>query len=385
MLSKLSIACGAALVAVGLSAPAELSGVSVRAGADRIAGKYGWVASTNGGDGAKAICNENIVIGEVPANGVVGHETIMVNGVQCTGTGTMKINGNILDTFYAMDGIQRSAIAKIRDTFYASAVDTDIRNCGTVRNIDAYFFTDDMPANRDLYIKYFALDPLSLPLTSPGDTFMMTTNKVGDRIKPCWYKMDGEDTAAMATPIPDDPVCFPADATVSLEDGSTKAMSDVQIGDKVNVGSNQFSEVFMFTHKLETFVSKFVNLKTESGHMISLSPGHYIHTASGLRAASTVEIGEDLTLADGEQTKVSEKTESEQVGLYNPQTIHGDIVVNGVVASTYTTAVDPRVAHTLLAPLRAAYAVSGKAFSGLESGNGGFASLVPSGAPQCSL
>ncbi len=41
-------------------------------------------------------------------------------------------------------------------------------------------------------------------------------------------------------------------------------------------------------------------------------------------------------------------------GLYNPQTAAGDIVVDGFVASTYTTFASPRAAHALLAPLRLA-------------------------------
>lgn len=43
----------------------------------------------------------------------------------------------------------------------------------------------------------------------------------------------------------------------------------------------------------------------------------------------------------------------EKEGLYNPQTVHGDIVVDGIVASVYTEAVQPRVAHAMLAPMRA--------------------------------
>lgn len=35
-----------------------------------------------------------------------------------------------------------------------------------------------------------------------------------------------------------------------------------------------------------------------------------------------------------------------------PATIHGDLVVNGFVTSTYTTAIEPIVAYGNLAPLR---------------------------------
>ena len=42
-------------------------------------------------------------------------------------------------------------------------------------------------------------------------------------------------------------------------------------------------------------------------------------------------------------------------GLYNPHTLHGDVVVDGVLTSTYTGVVHPALAHALLAPLRQLY------------------------------
>jgi hypothetical protein len=39
-------------------------------------------------------------------------------------------------------------------------------------------------------------------------------------------------------------------------------------------------------------------------------------------------------------------------GLYNPHTMHGDIVVDGVHTSTYTDSVAPALAHALLWPVR---------------------------------
>ena len=44
-----------------------------------------------------------------------------------------------------------------------------------------------------------------------------------------------------------------------------------------------------------------------------------------------------------------------KTGLYNPHTLHGDIVVDGVLTSTYTAAFSPTLAHVALAPLRALY------------------------------
>jgi hypothetical protein len=57
-----------------------------------------------------------------------------------------------------------------------------MRTCRTYDTVGSYFLTENMPANRELNIKYFVLDSLSLPLTTPRDAFTKTMNKVRDRI-----------------------------------------------------------------------------------------------------------------------------------------------------------------------------------------------------------
>lgn len=47
------------------------------------------------------------------------------------------------------------------------------------------------------------------------------------------------------------------------------------------------------------------------------------------------------------------------VGLYNPHTASGVVVVDGVIVSCYTAAVRAAAAHALLAPVRAAVRARG--------------------------
>lgn len=155
-----------------------------------------------------------------------------------------------------------------------------------------------------------------------------------------------------ATPIPDDPVCFPAAATVEMEDGSVKRMDALAIGDRVKVGTDVYSDVFMFTHKLADSVNAFVQLHLASGDVLRLTPGHYIYVNQGLTAAKDVAVGDSVELGSGARTAVRAVSGVSDTGLFNPQTLHGDIVVDNVRASTYTTAVTPTLAHTLLSPLR---------------------------------
>lgn len=154
-----------------------------------------------------------------------------------------------------------------------------------------------------------------------------------------------------------DEKCFPANATVQLQDGSIKTMATLQVGDSVHVGNDQFSTVFMFSHRLSAEQSKsvFVSLTTDDGTTIQLTANHYLYVNGKLAAAETVKIGDKLSSANGDQLEVVSVGSVAAEGLYNPQTMHGDIVVNGIKTSCYTTAVHPTLAHAALWPIRALY------------------------------
>lgn len=151
--------------------------------------------------------------------------------------------------------------------------------------------------------------------------------------------------------------CFPADATVVLEDGTVKAMNKLAVGDRVSVGRGKFSEVFLFTHSEKGVVStNYVQLTVENGEELVLSEGHYLPISGSLKAASAVEVGDFVTLGSGMKSKITNKISNvEKTGLFNPQTLNGNIVVNGVLASTFTLAADPKLSQAALSPLRACF------------------------------
>lgn len=177
----------------------------------------------------------------------------------------------------------------------------------------------------------------------------------------------------------DDPICFPAEATVELEDGSTKMMDQVQIGDRVRVGKDIFSEVFMFTHKVSKKVSQFVKLDLASGASISATSGHYLYLNGRLAAARTAKCGDVMELANGVRSTVEKVSAVRGTGLYNPQTVHGDIVVNGVRASTFTTAIEAGTAQAMLAPLRMVYGVLGWSTRAFDGGFDMINKVMPKG------
>lgn len=179
----------------------------------------------------------------------------------------------------------------------------------------------------------------------------------------------------------DGSACFPADATVELENGSIKTMEKLELGDRVKVSSNDFSDVFMFTHKVADSVSEFVKISTASGAELSVTKGHYLYVNGALAAAKTVQTGDVLELGSGLSTTVEAVSCATSRGIFNPQTISGDIIVNGVRASTYTTAVEPAAAHKLLAPFRALYSGLGVTTAVFENGANTIAKIAPKGLP----
>lgn len=184
------------------------------------------------------------------------------------------------------------------------------------------------------------------------------------------------------TPQPtttDSEVCFPASATVELEGGIVKRMDQVQLGDRVKVADGVYSDVFMFTHKMAHVSTHFVTLQLSNGAQLALTPGHYLYVNGRLVAAKTVRAGDLLQNTAETAITVEAVQMTRMSGLYNPQTVHGDIIVNGVRASTYTTAVEPSTAHALLAPLRVLYSRLGLATTLLDSGSDFLAAQVPSG------
>lgn len=176
----------------------------------------------------------------------------------------------------------------------------------------------------------------------------------------------------------DGSACFPADATVEVEGGLVKRMDEIKIGDNVKVGSGEYSPVYMFSHKTSDRSYSFVKVTTCCGTTLSLTKGHYLYVNGQLAAAKSIRVGDSVMTETGVATIIDVATVN-GLGLYNPQTITGDIMVNGIKASTYTTAVESKAAHCMLAPVRAVFNIFGLTTTVLENGADSLAKIVPSG------
>lgn len=281
---------------------------------------------------------------------------------------------------------------EIAEMFFLNGKDNSARTCGdyAADNPAFYYFVNDMPFFR-ARLEQEELIPrnaVNLAAANKSRVYMLSRQSstpdgsILDSVV-CTFQ-------AAATPAPtvaevsdeaeDDggSVCFPADATVQLRSGEVVPMEDLAVGDVVKVGVDQFSRVFMFTHRLAATTHSFVRLTTASGAAITLTPGHYIYANGALAAASSVCVGDVLVLDSGQSDAVEAVQVVRRRGLYNPQTVSGNVVVDGVLASTYTTAVDSKFAHAALTPFRF-LASFGLYFAALESGGGALAGLAPRG------
>lgn len=154
------------------------------------------------------------------------------------------------------------------------------------------------------------------------------------------------------------PACFPAYAEVRVSDlrGSIP-ISQVKVGDELMVAPGVYSQVYTLSHSQPSITAPFVQISFSGEvHPLTVSPGHYIYTAEKtMIAARAVRPGDIILHADFGTVHVTSVRRVTSRGLFNPHTLQGDVVVEGVVASCYTTAVRPYIANLLLLPLRLAY------------------------------
>ena len=154
------------------------------------------------------------------------------------------------------------------------------------------------------------------------------------------------------------PSCVPGVAYVQLQNGSHVLLKNLVVGDVVRTSSNSYSKVFMFTHQEFDSFHKFTRMKTVKGTVLQISHGHYINVDNKVMPAKFVQVGDVLETVTGKEQIVA-LDEVLMQGLYNPQTTDGDIMVNGIKTSTYTTAFDPTCAHASLSFLRAVFKWAG--------------------------
>lgn len=151
--------------------------------------------------------------------------------------------------------------------------------------------------------------------------------------------------------------CFPGIGRVHLPDGHEKMMRNIQVGDIVQTGRDEYAGVILLTHNAYDKMGEFVRLETRCGHTVHVSEGHYVPIGERLIVAGNIQVGDLLHLRNGSVSQVRRIGRVVLRGVHNPQTENGWIVVDGVVMSTFTRAIKPAMGMALLVPVKAAFRV----------------------------
>ena len=99
---------------------------------------------------------------------------------------------------------------------------------------------------------------------------------------------------------------------------------------------------------------------------LKVSLNHYLKVDGSLKAASQVSFGSQLVMSSGNTTVVPRLETVTELGLYNPHTLEGQIVVDGVVAPCFTRAIHPSIANALLIPLKGLFSAGTPIFRFLD-------------------
>jgi Hint module len=226
--------------------------------------------------------------------------------------------------------------------------------------------------------------PQALPVSNqPGTTVSAVTVTPGRRLL---AGVNVAYTVTIGTPSPVpmptmSPACFAATERVTLDDGATKAISDVAVGDRIltvnaHTGAQVYSDVAYLPHGKNTDKAVFTVLATEAGRDVKMTANHMLPAgacdAAGslpVVAASTVSAGDCVQTVSGRERVVSVGTVAGE-GIYTVIAMEELLVVNGIVATPYG-GVNPALANVYYNLHRLMYSVAGKALLAVQGATEG--------------
>ena len=183
------------------------------------------------------------------------------------------------------------------------------------------------------------IDKASLDNVPVGETIETTDKRycVGERTGnwwgelPCW--MDHRCTHG---------TCFHGTSKVLLEDGSSKTMAELKLGDSIQSsdfdGKVSFSPVVFLPHKHNEEESTFLTFKTSGGKTLMVTPDHLFPTCKSrgtVVQARELKTGACLMTVDGEEN-LNEIVTSTEKGIFTAVTENKFVVVDGVIASPFS-------------------------------------------------
>jgi len=163
--------------------------------------------------------------------------------------------------------------------------------------------------------------------------------------------------------------CFAATEQVTLENGATKAIAEVAVGDRILTvnakGAQVYSDVAYLPHGKNDQATLFTYIQTSSGRDVKMTRDHVLpagacsaHTLP-YKAAAAVAQGECVDTVNGREAVVSVSTVAGK-GVYTAIPMVDLLVVNGIVATPFG-GVNPTLANVYYNLHRLSYVLTEKA------------------------
>ncbi|KAJ8032123.1 Sonic hedgehog protein [Holothuria leucospilota] len=155
--------------------------------------------------------------------------------------------------------------------------------------------------------------------------------------------------------------CFAGSALVQTKTNGSRKISNVKINDEIlvfdNDGHLSYDKVYIILHANAKEEVLYVRIATKQGKVLFISPYHVL-PIGGIGKdvpAKDVVVGDAIfTINQGVLTRDVVTSVSYKVckGAFCPVTLNGNIVVNEVASSCYTSFVNPALTHFILLPFR---------------------------------
>jgi hypothetical protein len=130
--------------------------------------------------------------------------------------------------------------------------------------------------------------------------------------------------------------CFSGENFVEVADKGMVRMTDLRIGDFVKTGSGEFSQVYSFSHLDHEMETEYLQIFSEGLDIpLEISADHMVFVSGKVVRASQVKVGDLFG-----SRPVLQIQSVQRRGAYAPVTFTGDLVVSGIVASSYVAIVD---------------------------------------------
>jgi hypothetical protein len=96
--------------------------------------------------------------------------------------------------------------------------------------------------------------------------------------------------------------CFSTEGATLLQDGTTKKIANLEVGDMVQAVDSKgrlfFDKVFRVSHNDPAAMTPFIRVSTTANKTLELSPSHYMHSGAACCDINNLTLAQDLKVGD---------------------------------------------------------------------------------------